>query len=92
MSDAEILSGLIHVLREHVQYTGVIDGEMDLQADLGLDSLQQLTFVVEAENFFAICFDAESESNLKSLNDVVKYIQSQRAAAPSGAAEDGATA
>ncbi|RYF10383.1 MAG: hypothetical protein EOO40_05255 [Deltaproteobacteria bacterium] len=92
MSEAEILSGLIHVLREHVQYTGEIHSEMDLQADMGLDSLQQLTFVVEAENFFAICFDAESEADLKSLNDVVGYIQSQRPAPASAAAQSGATA
>lgn len=76
---AAILAKLQHILRDHVEYTGEVRGDMDLRADLGLDSLQQLTLVVEAENAFALCFEAEAEAELATVDDMIRYIQAHQA-------------
>lgn len=82
MTDADaILAKLTAILREHVQYTGPIDAGMQLQSDLGLDSLQQLTFIVEVENAYQFCFEPGAEAELCTVHDVVAYIGAQQAQA-----------
>lgn len=61
------------VLAEHLQVSGV-DEHTHLFRDLELDSVQQLTFVVEIENHFEICFDDGDEATIQTVGDVVDAV------------------
>lgn len=75
MTDAAaVFTRLCALLREHDLYLGDVRPSSALQADLGLDSLQLLTFVVEAENAFGINLSEEAETELVTLGDVADYV------------------
>ena len=78
MTDAEILNGVRGVLREHLDVRRDVDAETDLVRDLALDSLKQLTLIVELENHFKICFDPGEEDGARTLGDVVRLISRRR--------------
>lgn len=74
MKQAEIFAAVQGILREHVQVAHPVSLHTDIHKDLALDSLRQLTFVVELENRFRICFDPEDERGLETLDDVVRLV------------------
>jgi acyl carrier protein len=74
MTERQILEGVQEVIREHLQGSAPVDEDTDLFRDLELDSLKQLTLVVELENHFRICFDAGEEQGLQTIGDVVRLI------------------
>ena len=74
MDRAGILRDVQQVLEEHLTIKDV--GETThLFRDLELDSIQQLTFVVELENHFKICFDEGDESGIQTIGDVVEAVR-----------------
>jgi len=82
MTHTEVFKAVTGILREHLQVSEPLSLETELQRDLALDSLRQLTFVtfvVELENRFRICFDAEDEHELNTLGDVVRLVQARLA-------------
>ncbi len=81
MSADEIFDGIQAVVREHLRLDVPITRHTDIQGDLRLDSIQRLTLVVELENRFLVCFDAEDELGLETFADVVRLIQRRRAEA-----------
>ena len=74
MTETQILEGVKKVLREHLRISSPIRLETDLFQDLELDSLKQLTLVVELENQFRICFDEGDEEGLRTIGDIVTLI------------------
>lgn len=74
MKDTEIFAAVQGILVEHLQVPHTVTMETDIQRDLALDSLRQLTFVVELENRFRICFEPEDERGLVTLGDVVQLV------------------
>jgi acyl carrier protein len=70
---ADILRDVRRVLEEHLKI-GDVDEATHLFRDLELDSIQQLTFVVELENHFKICFDEGDESGIQTIGDVVDAV------------------
>jgi acyl carrier protein len=74
MNENRILDGVEKVLREHLQIASPVGPETDLFQDLELDSVKQLTLVVELENHFRICFDEGDEEGLRTLGDIVALI------------------
>jgi acyl carrier protein len=74
MTEQQILEGVRKVMREHLQITSPVELATDLTGDVQLDSLKQLTFVVELENHFRICFDTGEEEGLVTVGDVVELI------------------
>ena len=60
MDRATVLRDVRQVLEEHLRIADV-DEATHLFRDLELDSIQQLTLVVEIENHFKICFDEGDE-------------------------------
>jgi acyl carrier protein len=73
MDRADILRDVRRVLEEHLKI-GDVDEATHLFRDLELDSIQQLTFVVELENHFKICFDEGDESGIQTIGDVVDAV------------------
>lgn len=73
MDRHRVLREVKRVLEEHLTITGV-DESTHLFRDLELDSIQQLTFVVELENHFRICFDEGDEAGIDTIGDVVDAV------------------
>lgn len=68
-----VLKAVQRVLEEHLTIKDV-DEATHLFRDLELDSIQQLTFVVELENHYKICFDEGDESGIQTIGDVVDAV------------------
>ncbi len=76
MDRASVLRDVRQVLEEHLTIVDV--GEAThLFRDLELDSIQQLTFVVEIENHFKICFDEGDEAGIETIGDVVDAVSNR---------------
>ena len=73
MDRDEILEGVRAVLSESLSFENV-DEETHLFRDLNLDSIQQLTFVVELEDRFRICFDETEEVGVETIGDIVSLV------------------
>ena len=76
MDRATVLRDVRQVLEEHLRIADV-DEATHLFRDLELDSIQQLTFVVEIENHFKICFDEGDEAGIETIGDVVDMISNR---------------
>lgn len=74
MTEHQILEGVREVIRDHLQMQSPVGNETHLFHDLQLDSLKQLTLVVELENYFRVRLDAGDEEGLETIGDVVRLI------------------
>jgi acyl carrier protein len=73
MERAEILEGVSLVFSEHLAIREVTEST-HLFRDLELDSLQQLTLVVEIENRFRVRFDDGDETGVETVADLVDLV------------------
>ena len=78
MTDAEILSTILEVAREELEWQGEVTPEMRLVEDLRLDSLALLTLAVAIEDRFRIRLD-DVENELETVGDLVAAIRSRHA-------------
>ncbi len=76
MDRATVLRDVRQVLEEHLRIADV-DETTHLFRDLELDSIQQLTLVVEIENHFKICFDEGDEAGIATIGDVVDAVSNR---------------
>ena len=74
MTEAEILSELRAIVRDVTGEAVLVTRKTDLLGDLQLDSLKQLELVVEIENRFGICLDAEDEQGLATVAELTARI------------------
>jgi acyl carrier protein len=74
MTEAEVMAAIADVAREHLRWTGPIAPDLPLVETLSLDSLRQLTLVVEIENRFRICFNPGDESSIRTCGDLAALI------------------
>lgn len=77
MNDADILSSLRDVAREHLQYEGPLHADSVLVDALRLDSLRLLTLVVEVENRFGISLEEGDEAGLVTAADLVSVLRAR---------------
>jgi methyltransferase len=81
IEEAEILGGVAEVARTHLGWTGRLSPDMPLAGALALDSLRQLTLIVEIESRFRVALDDDAES-LATVGDLVSMIRRKRAGRP----------
>lgn len=74
LTDADVMAAIADVARQHLRWTGPISPDVPLVEALALDSLRQLTLIVEIENRFRIRFDQEDESSVKTFSDLTTLI------------------
>jgi len=74
MTHADILTQVRRIFAERLDVRDAIDAQTDLLADLQLDSLKQLSLIVELENHFRICFDPGDETGISTVGSVVELI------------------
>ena len=82
-SEADVLAQIADVAREHLQWTDPIAPEQPLVEALALDSLRQLTFIVELENRFRIRLDEGDGSDVQTVSDLIDLIRRKLAERPS---------
>ncbi len=71
---AEILEGVRKVFADELKIEGLTE-DTHLLRDLKLDSIQQLTLVVELENRFRVAFGDGDETGIESVRDVVNLLE-----------------
>ena len=74
MTQAEVMAGIAEVARKHLEWTGPIAADLPLVEGLSLDSIRQLTLIVEIENRFRIRLDAGDESGVRTCGDLAALI------------------
>ncbi len=77
IEEAEILGGVADVARAHLGWNGRLSPDMPLAGALALDSLRQLTLIVEIESRFRVALD--DEDRLETVGDLVSMIRRKRA-------------
>ena len=73
MDRQAIVDGVSKVFAENLGMKDVSEATRLFQ-DLELDSIQQLTLVVELENHFRIRFDDADEAGIETVGDVVNLL------------------
>ncbi len=79
MTDAEILTVIGDVARDHELWDGTLSRDLRLVEDLELDSLKALTLAVEVENRFQVCLDPEIETTIITVGDLVDMVRRELA-------------
>lgn len=74
MTEHQILEGVREVIRQELRVDAPVTPDTNLVRDLELDSLKQLTLVVELENRFRVRLELGDEEGLETLQDVVRLI------------------
>ena len=70
---AQILEGVRQVFADELKIHDLTE-ETHLLRDLKLDSIQQLTLVVELENRFRVAFGDGDEAGIERVGDVVDLL------------------
>ncbi len=83
--DPEILGVIADIAAKHLDWRGAVSRDMPLLETFELDSLRQLTLVVEIEDRFRIRLDEGDEESIVTVGDLVDVIRRKRAAAPADA-------
>ncbi|MCX5740042.1 MAG: acyl carrier protein [Proteobacteria bacterium] len=78
MNRPGVLDEMRRLLRERLRVEREITPETDLVADLALDSLKQLELLVEVENHFGVCLEAEADQEVLTIGDLVAWIERAR--------------
>jgi acyl carrier protein len=75
-SEQEILQGVAELVNEE---TGLpvesVEMDKSFTDDLDIDSLSMTSIVVQAEDKFGVTIPDEDTKNLKTVRDVVQYVQ-----------------
>jgi acyl carrier protein len=74
MERSAILDGVREVFAEQLKIHDLTEGT-HLLRDLNLDSIQQLTLVVELENRFRVAFGDGEEAGIERVEDVVDLLE-----------------
>ncbi len=82
VTEAEILDGVLDVARTHLNWTGPVSRDMPLVETFNLDSLRQLTLVIEVENRFRVRLDDQDEASLGTVGDLLDVIRRKVAGSP----------
>ena len=73
-----MLETLTKIIREHTgDESIVINEDMDLKADLGLNSLELVNLVCVVEDEFDIEIPDRNIKNFRTVKDVIEFIEEQ---------------
>jgi acyl carrier protein len=75
---SETLAELQRLVRERLGLEHTLRAETDLVADLALDSVQQLDLIVALENHFAVALDVEGDEGVRTVGELVDWIDRAR--------------
>jgi acyl carrier protein len=76
--DIDVMASLADIAQAKLGWRGALTRETRLVDGLALDSLRQLTLVVEVEDRFQICLDERDEAAVETVGDLVDLIRRKR--------------
>ncbi len=79
LSDAAILAGVADVARVFLGWNAPLSLDMPLVEGLALDSIRQLTLLIEIEDRFRVRLDEEEDRSIQTVGDLVGLIARKRA-------------
>lgn len=71
---ADIEAGIKRILAGFLKDPRSLSGDTDLIADLDLESVQVMEFVVEVEDHYDIAIDLESLSNVRTISELAAVV------------------
>lgn len=71
---ADIEAEITRILAAFLEKPPVLTGATDLIADLDLESVQVMEFVVEVEDHYDIAIDLESLSNVHTVSELAAVV------------------
>ena len=81
MTDAELRVTIGELVQRELGWSGPLpEGELAAH----LDSVARLTLVVALEDHFQVCFDLEDDTQVRTLDDLVRVLQGRLAETPHG--------
>ncbi len=69
---------LLDLLRAQAREPITIDATTDFVADLGLESIQVMSFVMEVEEHFDVAIDLDTLSGVRTLRDLAAAVEAAR--------------
>ena len=76
-TEHEVLAEISHAAQAHLAWSGTLARDLDLLETFALDSLRQITLVVELEDAFRIKLDEEDERTIRTVGDLVDLIRAK---------------
>jgi acyl carrier protein len=77
-----VLEAIADVARTHLNWTGDLSRDMPIVETFELDSVRQLTLVIEIENRFRVRLDGEDEQSIVTVGDLVSVIRRKLGSVP----------
>lgn len=71
---ADIETEITRILAGFLEEPPALSGDTDLVADLDLESVQVMEFVVEVEDHYDIAIDLESLSNVHTISELAAVV------------------
>lgn len=71
---AHIEAEITRILAGFLKHAPELSGDTDLVADLDLESVQVMEFVVEVEDHYDIAIDLESLSNVHTISELAAVV------------------
>jgi len=71
---ADIETAITRILAGFLEEPPALSGDTDLVADLDLESVQVMEFVVEVEDHYDIAIDLESLSNVHTIAELAAVV------------------
>jgi acyl carrier protein len=78
-TDHEVLAEIARVAHSRLAWSGTLARELDLLETFALDSLRQITLMVELEDAFRIRLDEGDERTIRTVGDLVDLIRAKAA-------------
>lgn len=75
-----ILAGIVAAARKELGYQGELRPEQRLVEDLALDSIRLLSLAMAVEDHFRIALDADDESGIATVADLIALVEKKLAA------------
>jgi len=69
---------LLDLLRAQAREPITLDATTDFVADLGLESIQVMSFVMEVEEHFDVAIDLDTLSGVRTLRDLAAAVEAAR--------------
>jgi acyl carrier protein len=74
-AEHEVLAQIARAAHSHLAWSGTLARDLDLLETFALDSLRQITLVVELEDTFRIRLDEQDERTIRTVGDLVDLIR-----------------
>ena len=72
-----MLEKLAELIKEQLNYDGEVKAESNFKEDLGADSLDAVELCMTIEEAFDITIPEDKIADLKTVKDIVEFVESQ---------------